>query len=422
MRTATLVLAFLAAPALAAPTPEPTEAELKAQLVKMNKDVTTLEGADAKLKELLKNKPLAAKLVKQAGKMQAEGKDGEKPFRFYSGLVIAKLAQVTKNHDEAGTFFSFCTDVAIDDLQSADLIITAAENQIEYLWERKKFDKVVDVCDRILNVDGGQKLRSAQFLFLEQQIKATAKTGDTDKALSKANDLAKATGNGWYFTSLRGWVLREAGKLDESVAAYRKAIDKLEDDENIPEESKTKYVRNLKYILSGVYLDDNKLDRSTELLQELIKSDPDNATFYNDLGFLWADHDQKIDESEKLVRKAIELDLAAKAKLLKEGKIAEDVAKKTNPAYADSLGWVLFKQKKYDEAMKYLKESAADDDEGNHIEIWDHVGDCYLAMGKKKEALETFQKALKMEDVSKKDAARRKKVTEKVKALKAELK
>ncbi len=35
---------------------------------------------------------------------------------------------------------------------------------------------------------------------------------------------------------------------------------------------------------------------------------------------------------------------------------------------------------------------------------------------------QTFQKALKMEDVSKKDADRRKKVTEKVRKLKAELK
>ena len=48
--------------------------------------------------------------------------------------------------------------------------------------------------------------------------------------------------------------------------------------------------------------------------------------------------------------------------------------------------------------------------------------DCLLALDKKKEALETFQKALKMEDVTKKDAERRKKVTEKMNKLKAELK
>ena len=43
-------------------------------------------------------------------------------------------------------------------------------------------------------------------------------------------------------------------------------------------------------------------------------------------------------------------------------------------------------------------------------------------MGKKKEALESYQKGLKMEDTSKKDAERRRKVTEKINKLKKELK
>ena len=108
-------------------------------------------------------------------------------------------------------------------------------------------------------------------------------------------------------------------------------------------------------------------------------------------------------------------------KLADEGKLDKELAKKPNSAYIDSLGWVLYKKKDYVEALKNLKESiGTDDEESNHIEIWDHVGDCLLAMGKKKEALETFQKALKMEDETKKDGERRKKVTEKIKKLKAE--
>ena len=95
---------------------------------------------------------------------------------------------------------------------------------------------------------------------------------------------------------------------------------------------------------------------------------------------------------------------------------------KPNAAYLDSLGWVLYKQKKYKDAMKYLEEAATDPDEGQHIEIHDHVADCQAAMGDKKAALDTLLKAIKLDDVSKRDAERRRKMTEKIKQLRADVK
>ena len=94
---------------------------------------------------------------------------------------------------------------------------------------------------------------------------------------------------------------------------------------------------------------------------------------------------------------------------------------KENAAYLDSLGWVYFKQKKYKEALEPLKKAVLDEDEGNHLEIWDHLGDCHLALGDKKEAIAAWEKALKMEDLSKRDGERRRKVSEKLKKAKAEL-
>src|SRR5688500_4932777 len=97
---------------------EPTEAELKEKALKINKETTTLEAADARLKELLKDKKAAATLVKVAAKVQKEAKEGEKPFRFYAGLVLGKAAENVKNYEAADLFYTFCTDNAINDLQS----------------------------------------------------------------------------------------------------------------------------------------------------------------------------------------------------------------------------------------------------------------------------------------------------------------
>ena len=96
-------------------------------------------------------------------------------------------------------------------------------------------------------------------------------------------------------------------------------------------------------------------------------------SFLNDLGFIWADHDMKFDEAEKLIRKAIDKDREQRKKI-------EDLPKDEdvdNPAYLDSLGWVLFKKKDFKEAKKYLLQ-AVQDKEGQHIEILDHLADTHL--------------------------------------------
>ncbi len=81
----------------------------------------------------------------------------------------------------------------------------------------------------------------------------------------------------------------------------------------------------------------------------------------------------------------------------------------------DSLGWVLFKQKKYEEAKKWLLE-AIKGDEGENIEIYDHLADVYMAMGEKTQALDTWKKALTLETNSLREQHRRAEIEKKLKA------
>ena len=69
---------------------------------------------------------------------------------------------------------------------------------------------------------------------------------------------------------------------------------------------------------------------------------------------------------------------------------------KNASAYLDSLGWVLYKKKDYKEAKKQLIEATKDKDgEGQHVDIYDHLGDVYLKEGKVKEAIAQWQLSLK---------------------------
>ena len=146
-----------------------------------------------------------------------------------------------------------------------------------------------------------------------------------------------------------------------------------------------------------------------EQLQILLKDDPDNPTFLNDLGFIWADHDMNIEESEKLIRKAIDKDREQRKKIEGLPK-SEDV---DNAAYMDSLGWVLFKKKDYKEAKKYLLESTKLEG-GKHIEIYDHLADVHLALGEKADAVKVWKESLTFENLSKREKERRKVIEKKL--------
>ena len=395
-----------------------TDEQLKERATKLN-ELTTDSAMEAKLKELVKDKDSAKRLVTVAAKMHADAPAKDKPFKYNAALVLGKLAHNVKDYKSAKTFYAFCEDNATK-LDSDPKLALALESLIELAWDQKDFDGVIERAAKMLQAEVESKeLQNLRAFAIERMIQAKARKGETDDALSLVDRIFR---KGWYSLQLRGYVLREAGKYDEAAEAYEEVIKIVDDEEGLTEEQKTRFKKNTKYMLTGLHVDNKKVDKAAELLKELMKEDPENPTFPNDLGFIWSDNDMNMEESEKLIRKALELDEKQRQKLLKEGKIDAETAKKRTAAYLDSLGWVLYKNKKYEEAKKYLLEASLDEEEAEHIEIWDHLADTQMALGDVKGAIETWTKALKFDDISKRDAERRKKVTQKLQKAKASLK
>lgn len=105
-------------------------------------------------------------------------------------------------------------------------------------------------------------------------------------------------------------MLREAGQLDKSADVYEDVIARIRKDKTLDAPERDAYLLQYKYELSNVYVDLKKIDRASEQLKYLIEKNPKEPGFYNDLGYIWADNNQKLDEAEKLVRKALDLDEA----------------------------------------------------------------------------------------------------------------
>lgn len=122
-----------------------------------------------------------------------------------------------------------------------------------------------------------------------------------------------------------------------------------------------------------------KLDRLDVLekdLRQLIKQKPDHAHAYNALGYTLADRTERSEEAMDLLKQALKL-------------APED------PFILDSMGWALFKQKRFAESIDYLRraQTAKDDPE-----IAAHLGEVLWSRngkGDRDEARRIWQRALK---------------------------
>jgi tetratricopeptide (TPR) repeat protein len=388
---------------------------LREELLKLN----SITGEDAqrdKLRALIKDKEKAKKLVAEAGKMLKEAKGKENPFNYNGALLVARLAHINKQYAAAEPFYEYLIESSTK-LKSGTKMVTAYEGLIDLYLENKKYSQAAEVCEKFLDLVEPEEVRKAQTLIYEQLAKVRAKEEKFDEALRIADQLIGASDElAFYFLQTKGWILREQGKLPAAIDAYTESLDKVDATKALKKEEKDREKDRLRYLLTGLYVENKQVDKAAKELQTLIKHHPDNPTYKNDLGFIWCDNDMNMEEAEKLIKEAIDLDTKAQEKLKKEGKLDEV---RPNAAYLDSLGWVLFKQKKYKEALDPLKKAAADDEDGSHLEIWDHLGDCQMALGNKKEAIAAWEKGLKFEDLTKRDTERRRKVSEKLKKARA---
>jgi len=113
--------------------------------------------------------------------------------------------------------------------------------------------------------------------------------------------------------------------------------------------------------------------------KKIIADDPNNAGALNYLGYMLADRNQRLDEAQQLINKALELD-------------------PQNGAYLDSLGWVYFRQNRLDAAEDQLRRAL--DRIGNDPTVHDHLGDVLNKQGKVKEAIAQWQASLKSWDTT----------------------
>ena len=384
------------------------DASMRKQLLALNE----ITGEDAMTGEkilLLKDPVGTKKLLDLAAQMVKEPKP---PFNFNAALILGQVAEKLKQDDTSLALYRLCAQEATK-LKSATKIALAYGGMISVYEQTHKYKECEKLCLEILEMRGDTTLQRVKAVVLRHMIQAVAKQGRTNKALELIDDVIKNNPDNWLMVELRGWVQREAGQYAEAAKTYQEVLDRVLKDPDLEKDEKVLFVRDIRYILSGVYIDANQVNKAADQLKDLLKDDPDNPGYNNDLGYIWADHDMNLPEAEKLIRKAMADD---RKQRLKDNPEKPDQVK-DNAAYLDSLGWVLYKQKKYAEAKKFL-EQAIKEPEGLHVEILDHLAEVYLALGDKNTAIATWKKGIEVAGPSKREQQQKATVEKKIKAQK----
>jgi len=391
------------------------EDDLQARLLRLN-NITGDDAMVGAIKALDKD-PEGTKKLLAAAKELIKAKKKEEPLNVNATIILAQAALTLKDYATSEQFLRLNVDQARK-LESPKKILRGYVALIQMLLESKKFDEAEKVYKEFQELEVNDEVDRAKLGLRRRMALILARQGQVDKAMEFVDKILKDEpdnlGEHLRNQDMKAQVLREVGKLDEAVTTYQKLIESIQKNRDVPKKIRDDIVDEMNYKLSGLYVDQKQIDKAEAILRKLLDKDPDNTTYANDLGFILADHDLKIDEAEKLIRQAIDKDREARKKLFKEKPDLPKELDKDNAAYLDSLGWVLFKQKKYAEAKKLLQE-ALEQEEGRHLEIYDQLGDCLLKLGEKKEAVETWKKGVDTAVESRRDKLRKAEVEKKIK-------
>jgi tetratricopeptide (TPR) repeat protein len=381
------------------------EAALRKKALGLN-DLTGGDPMRGALQEMTEDSAGTKKLLAVAVKMT---KEKPQPFNRNTTLLLALAAENVKEVDASAAFYRLNAQQALK-LQSERGLAQAYVGLIQLYSENKRFAESEKVCKEFLALEGEEDdaVERLKPLVMRRMVLAVAKQGSADRALKMVDELVKSDPRNWLHRALKADVLREADKLEEAAKAYLDVIDRVKRDGRIEKEDQDSSIDEYRYALSGIYIDLGDVDKAAEQLKQLLEREPNNPTYNNDLGYIWADHGMNLAEAEKLIRKAIDEERKLKQKLKIEG--TED-----NAAYLDSLGWVLFKQGKAKEAKPHLL-AAVKQKEGRHLEIYDHLADVHQALGEKAEAVAAWKKGLEHAAPGKRDQKRKAEVEKKLKA------
>ena len=292
-------------------------------------------------------------LLKQSEKPQGQYTAGEANNRAVFLERLGSIYRSEEKYDQALEVFKQL--VALGNHQTArgeGLIV-------ETLRLARQPQKALEEADAAIQKDPGDRtLHLLRASMLGEQ-------GHVDEAVQQLKSLLDGKSGDAEIYRAMAQVDSQGKRFAEAEAAAHKALELGAK----PEEQEYGH-----FLLGSIYEREKKFDQAEAEFKKVLNADPLNAAAANYLGYMLADRGVRLEESVKYIQKALELE-------------------PNNGAYLDSLGWAYYKMNRFDQAANQLEKAARLI--SSDPTIHEHLGHIYLRLGKKREAQELFERALK---------------------------
>ncbi|MBI3861351.1 MAG: tetratricopeptide repeat protein [Planctomycetia bacterium] len=315
----------------------------------------------AELKAISADPKLVESLLKLAAGVLAE----QPPkVEFASAYILANVAGEAKQTEIAEKLYR--------------LLLAARKEKAELIYrelgmhfvKNRQFADAGRIYLEAADDDDLSDSRPQNLLMATQPL---ALAGKTKEALEAINAAQAIIPNNPMLRYQEAWVYSYSHQYDEAIEKLEKVI--ADFPQPIPQVREI--VRQAQHTLSNVHVQRGDNRKGEEILEEIYKEDPDDEQVNNDLGYLYADQGKNLEQAESMIRKAV-------------------TAKPENGAYLDSMGWVLFKREKFEEALPWLEKAVKNLQGSGDETLWDHLADVYDRLNQHDKALDAWKKSLEM--------------------------
>ncbi len=371
------------------------------------------KAAEAAFKKSIALKPDYVDAVLALGSFYTKKQQESKAIELYKSFqreqgsnprLAEILAQTYLEHEQY--------DLAYEQLEvleaSADDVLSARMRMALVLIEQKKYDQaVVKLKDVLRQVPESDKIRFYLAAIYEEMGKHPEAIENFSRIPAESQYYGESVVHAAY-------LLKQSKKVDAAIDIVKEGLSKRQDvaqfysiyasllDEKgdykkaatVLDDGAKRFPDNVQLQFFLGTIQDRLGDKLqvVEHMKKVIEMDPNHVQGLNYLAFTYAEGNNNLEDAEKLVRRALEIEPH-------DGYIL------------DTLGWILYKKGKVQDSIKILE--AALKSQPNEAIIAEHLGDAYTKHQLVEKAREMYKRAAEFET----DSTKAREIREKITAL-----
>jgi tetratricopeptide (TPR) repeat protein len=272
----------------------------------------------------------------------------DNPTYYRAALRLAELYEQDRRYTDAADAYARAA--------AANGRIDVSTQRAAALINAGKAAEARDILEASIKKSGAP---DAVTLYMLGQSQRTLKDFDAATAtVQKLKSTYPTDARGGYLEAL---VLRDRGQYEQAIAALEMVMNRASRDGSLVYEYASLLER------AGRFAD------AERALRGVLAKDPQDANALNSLGYMLADHGQRLDEAVDLVQRALKIE-------------------PTNPSFLDSLGWAYFRQGKLELADAPLTQAA--ERLPTSSTVHEHLGDLRFKQERYEDAVAAFERSL----------------------------